>query len=180
MRRFAFCLLVFLFVSSFAIAEKKRDPLNNQEIDELREVAQEPNKRLALLIKYMKARMLAIQQLQADPKIADRNQQIHDLLDDFNYLHDEFDDNLDMYTRQAADFRKALKSAVEAYSDWQLRLRTLKDTSKPDEAKQFGFVLETALENVNAGADETRELLAEQEREKKGKKEKKDPLTQKE
>jgi hypothetical protein len=180
MRRFALLLLVLLGATSLASAEKKRDPLNTQEIDELREAAQEPNKRLALLIKYMKARMLAIQQLQADPKIVDRDQQIHDLLDDFNYLHDEFDDNLDMYTRQSTDFRKALKSAVEAYSDWQLRLRTLKDTAKPDETRKFGFVLETALENVNAGADETRELLAEQERAKKGKKEKKDPLTEKE
>jgi hypothetical protein len=180
MSRVLLWTLVLLCISPFASAEKKRDPLNTQEIDELREAAQDPNKRLALLIKYMKARMLAVQQLQVDPNIADRNKQIHDLLDDFNYLHDEFDDNLDMYTRQAADFRKALKTAVEAYSDWQLRLRTLKDTAKPEETKQFGFVLETALENVNAGSDETRELLAEQERAKKGKKEKKDPLTEKE
>lgn len=180
MKRVVSCVLLFLFACSFATAERKRDPLNSQEIDELREAAQEPNKRLALLIKYMKARMLAIQQLQTDPKIADRNKQIHDLLDDFNYLHDELDDNLDMYTRQSADFRKALKSAVEAYSDWQLRLRALKDTAKPEEAKQFGFVLETALENVNAGADTTRELLAEQERAKKGKKEEKKEVSDKE
>jgi len=181
MRRAVLCVLVFLLASYFATAERKRDPLNRQEVDELREAAQDPNKRLGLLIKYMKARMLAIQQLQADPKIADRNQHIHDLLDDFNYLQDELDDNLDMYTRQAADFRKALKTAVEAYSDWQLRLRTLKDTAKPEETKLYGFVLETALENVNAGADTTRELLAEQERAKHGKKEqKKDPLADKE
>jgi hypothetical protein len=52
-----------------------------------------------------------------------------------------------------------------------VKLRTLKETSKSEELKQYSFSLETAVENVNAGADTSRELLAEQEaaRKKKGK-----------
>lgn len=158
-------LLTFALLTGLCtpLAFAKRDPLSTKEVEELREATQEPEKRVALLVKYAKARMLAIQQVQADPKLADRPQQIHDLLEDFNYLHDELDDNLDMYTRQKSDFRKALKLAIEAYSEWQVQLRALKESAKPEELKEFSFALETAFENVNAGADTTRELLAEQE-----------------
>lgn len=153
-----------------------RDPLTDEEIDQLRETAQMPNKRIELFIKFINARVLAMQQVQSDPKLTDRPKQIHDLLEDFNYLTDQLDDNLDMYSRQKADFRKSLKKAIEAYSDWQLKLRTLKETAKPEELKQFSFSLETAVENVNAGADTTREMLAEQEaaHKKKGKDDKED------
>jgi hypothetical protein len=162
-----FAAMLMLCAPAFA----GRDPLTDEEVDQLRETAQMPNKRIELFIKFITARMLAIQQVGADPKLTDRPKQIHDLLEDFNYLTDQLDDNLDMYSRQKADFRKSLKKAIEAYSDWQVKLRTLKETTKPDELKEFSFSLETAVENVNAGADTTRELLAEQEaaRKKKGK-----------
>lgn len=164
-------LITLLLANSFAFAGS-RDPLTPKEADELRDVKEFPNKRIELLIKFAKARMLAIQQVQSDPKLTDRPQQLHDLLEDFNFLTDELDDNLDMYTRQKADFRKSLKLAIEAYSDWQVRLRTLKESMKPEELKTFKFALDTAVENVNAGADTSRELLAEQEQSKKLKKEK--------
>jgi hypothetical protein len=159
---------------SLALPAFARDPLNPKEVDELREAKQMPNKRIELLVKYAKARMLAIQQVIADPKLSDRPQQIHDLLEDFNLLTDELDDNLDMYTREKADFRKSLKLAIEAYSDWQVNLRIIKEMAKPEELKHFSFSLETAIENVNAGADTTRELLAEQEVAKEKKKNKSD------
>jgi hypothetical protein len=174
MKRILALLATALLLSAPALAA--RDPLTDQEIDQLREAAQMPNKRVELFLKFISARMLAIQQVQSDPKLTDRPKQIHDLLEDFNYLTDQLDDNLDMYSRQKADFRKALKEAIEAYSDWQVKLRTLKETSKPEELKQYSFSLETAVENVNAGADTSRELLAEQEaaRKKKGKNDKDD------
>jgi hypothetical protein len=172
------CLLAVLCAPVFA---DRRDPLTTKEVDELRDNAQNADKRIALLIKFTKARMLAIQQVLSDPKLQDRPQQIHDLLDDFNYLNDELDDNLDMYTRHGDDFRKALKLAIEAYSDWQVKLRALKQNSTPADLKQYGFVLDTAIESVNSGADTTRELLAEQEQAAKEKKEKKkDPTVERE
>jgi hypothetical protein len=166
-------LLLSLTFPAFA-----RDPLNPKEVDELREAKQMPNERIKLLVQFARARMLAIQQVLADPKLTDRPQQVHDLLDDFNILTDELDDNLDMYTREKADFRKSLKLAIEAYSEWQVKLRTIKQSAKPDELKQFSFALDTAVENVNAGADTTRELLAEQEAS-KGKKKNKDDKEEK-
>src|SRR4051794_23942108 len=95
--------LTCLLVSSVSARGPKatRDPLNPKEVDELRETTQDPPKRLKLLVSYASARMLAIHQLRTDPKLAeDRGQQIHDLLEDFNAIAEELDDNLDMYTRQ--------------------------------------------------------------------------------
>jgi hypothetical protein len=174
MKRLLALLAAMLMLCAPAFAG--RDPLTDEEVDQLRETAQMPNKRIELFLKFINARMLALQQVQSDPKLTDRPKQIHDLLDDFNALTDQLDDNLDMFSRQKADFRKSLKKAIEAYSDWQVKLRTVKESAKPEELKEFSFSLETATENVNAGADTSRELLAEQEaaRKKKGKDDKDD------
>ena len=173
--------LLLLCTLSLPVFAGSRDPLTTKEVDQLRDAAQDGDKRITLLVRFTTARMLAIQQVLADPKLKDRPKQIHDLLDDFNYLNDELDDNLDMYTRHGDDFRKALKLAIEAYSDWQLKLRALKQNSTPADLKQYGFVLETAIESVNSGADTTRELLAEQEQAARDKKkQKKDPTIEQE
>src|SRR5271166_4799455 len=77
---------------------QRRDPLNEKEIDEMRESADWPDKRLELMTGFARARMAAIEQLRADPKAAkDRPTQIHDLLQDFTALVDEIEDNIDMY-----------------------------------------------------------------------------------
>jgi len=90
-------LLLLLFLS-LAASARKRDPLTEAETDQLREVAMEPYKRLKLLIKFTEARLVAIDQVRIDPKLAkDRGKQIHDLLEDFTALLDEINDNLDQY-----------------------------------------------------------------------------------
>jgi hypothetical protein len=157
------CASLLLPASSFAGG--KRDPLTEAEVDQLREATQEPNKRIKLIVKFAKARMLAIDQLRSDPKLADtRGKQIHDLLEDFDFIADELDRNLDMFSRQKNDLRKALKEAIEAYTDWQLKLRSLQhaDTTNPKalaELREYEFILESATETVNAGLDTARELL---------------------
>ena len=160
-------ILTALVAASYA-GKLRRDPLNDLETDELREVAQEPIKRLKLYIKYAGARMTAIDQMRSDPKLAaDRGRQIHDLLEDFTNIVDELDDNVDMYHECGADLRKPLKEVIEADSDWQLRLRTLKEAPASDpnaakEAKDYYFVLESSIDSVNESADNARKVLAEQ------------------
>ena len=60
-------LLVVLLLTMMAPAARKRDPLTDAEADQLREVALEPGKRLKLYIKFAEARLVAIDQLRADP-----------------------------------------------------------------------------------------------------------------
>src|SRR5947209_18178955 len=72
-----------------------RDPLTDKEVDQLRETAIEPEKRLKLMVEFTRARMLAIDQLRSDPKMGkDRGKRMHDLLEDIATLIDEIDDNV--------------------------------------------------------------------------------------
>lgn len=141
-------------------AAQRHDPLNPKEIDEMREAADYPNKRLELMSGFARARITSIDQLRADPKAAkDRPSQIHDLLQEFIYLLDEIDDNIDMYATHQTDMRKGLKLVIEADSEWQLQLRKLKDQSPSEELDQYSFVLANATEAVQDTGDSARKEL---------------------
>ncbi len=156
--------VILVSLTSLAAAQvKNRDPLTEQEVDQMRETADVPNKRLELMIGFARARMKSIEDLRAASKIPpDRPAKIHDLLQDFLALLDEMDDNIDMYGAHKTDMRKGLKLLIEADSEWQLQLRQIKDQSPPEELQQYSFVLANAKEAVSDSAQSTRETLEEQ------------------
>lgn len=163
----AYLTLTLLIVLPVRAQVRDRDPLNEKEVDQLRETAIEPEKRLKLMVDFTKARMVAIEQLRSDPKMAkDRSRKIHDLLEDVASLVDEVDDNVQNYSERSADLRKPLKQVVEMDSDFQAKLRELKaaadDPKNVDEAADYKFSLEDAIDSVNRSADATRRLLEEQ------------------
>lgn len=147
-----------------------REPLNEKEIDQLRETAQEPEKRLKLMVDFARARLATIDQMRGDPRFAaDRGPRVHDLLEDFTKLVDEIGDNLDDYAGRQADLRKALKFVIQGSSEFQLKLRTLKEQgagagdAAKNETGDYTFALQNAIEAVNTNLDDARKLLAEQE-----------------
>lgn len=147
-----------------------REPLNEKEIDELREVAQQPDKRLKLMVQFARARLATIEQLRGEPRFAaDRGARVHDLLEDFTKLVDEMGDNIDDYVDHKEDLRKALKTVIEGDTEFQLKLRTLKEQGPGAGAKagseigDYTFVLQNAIEAVNISLDDARKLLDEQE-----------------
>ncbi len=159
-------LLGLCFLLAVALCQsvaQRRDPLNEKEVDEMRESADSPNKRLELMVKFARERINSIDQLRADAKTAkDRPMQIHDLLEDFTSILDEISDNLDMYASHKADMRKGLGLLVEASSEWQLKLRQLKEQSPPEELDRYSFALANASDAVHDGADDARKELQEQ------------------
>ena len=166
-RLFAYLMLTLLIALPVRAQVRDRDPLTEKEVDQLRETAIEPEKRLKLMVEFTKARMVAIEQLRTDPKLAkDRGQKIHDLLEDLASLVDEVDDNIENYSQRSADLRKPLKQVVEMDSDFQGKLRELKaaseDAKNVDEASDYKFSLEDAIDSVNRSAEATRKLLEEQ------------------
>jgi hypothetical protein len=159
----ALLLLSLLFLWLGNLAAQKRDPLNEKEVDEMRESADWPDKRLELLVKFARARMTAIDELKANGKTAkDRPMQIHDLLEDFTSLMDEIEDNVEMYGSHNADMRKGLSLLIEANSEWQLQLRRLKQQSPPEELDQFSFVLTNATDAVGDIGDDARQEMQKQ------------------
>ena len=153
-------------VTSLAGAQvKNRDPLTDKEVDQMRETADFPDKRLELMIGFARGRLKSIEDLRAASKIPpDRPAKIHDLLQDFLALLDEIDDNIDVYGEHKTDMRKGLKLLIEADSEWQLQLRQLKEQSPPEELLQYSFVLANAKEAVNDSAQSSRETLEEQDK----------------
>jgi len=153
-------------------AEKRREPLTEAEIDQLRDQAQEPNLRLTLYIKFARERLDALDKMRSDPKTTDRGTQTHDGLQNFLDVYDELNDNIDTYEDRKTDFRKALNSVIEADIEFQAKLRALQSSSNtnPAETKVYEFLLQTALDTVDSSIKDHRELLAEQEQEAKHKK----------
>ena len=157
----AWILLVFLSASLWA--QRRHDPLNDKEIDQLRETAQEPEKRMKLYVHFTKARMDLIQQMRTDPKLmGEKGEEMNSLLNDLATLVDETDDNLDQFNGRSQDLRKPLKLIIEMDSDFQVKLAELKRTSTEQQIRLYGFALENALDSVNESADSARAMLADQ------------------
>ncbi len=161
--RLAFLLTAFL-VS--AAAAQHRDPLNRAESDQIRDAADDPAKRLALFVKFAKARLDSIEQLRADPKAEDRGVKIRDLLQDFGDIIDELDDNIDDYADKNTDLRKPLKEIIEADTEFQGKLKALADAAGDSrtaaEAREYKFVLQDSTDSLNSDLDNAKKLLADQ------------------
>jgi len=168
-RMLAVLLCIVVCVVAVVAQIGGREPLNQKEISDLRDTAQEPEKRMTLMVQFARARLATIEQLRGDPRFAaDRGPRIHDLLEDFTKLVDEMGDNIDDYSTRKEDLRKALKVVIEGDTDMQLKLRSLKEQGpgaggKTAEVQEYTFVLQSATEAVNTGLDDARKLLAEQE-----------------
>jgi hypothetical protein len=148
-----------------AWAQRQHDPFTSAEIDQIRDVSWEPQQRLSLYVKFARERLVAMEQMRNDPKTKDRAQQTHDKLDDFVLIYDELNDNIDTYVDRRNDVRKPLKLIIDADSEFQSKLLALKEAANvpPEEAKQYEFVLSTALDTLKNSADDHRNLLAEQQ-----------------
>ena len=165
-------LVCLLFPSTWA--QRRRDPLNPLEVDQLRDAAQDPEQRIKLFIQFSRARLVALEQVRNDPKVTDRAQQTHDKLQDFLDVYDELNDNIDTFVDRKADLRKPLKGVIEADNEFQAKLRALKASAEAskEEVQQYQFLLANVLDTVDESAQDHRQLLTEQEEEAKRKKKK--------
>jgi hypothetical protein len=165
---------LLLVATGVAAQQRQHDPLNNLEIDKIRDAAQKPEVRLKLYVEFARERLDSLQKAEQDAKATDRDTRMHDALQDFVDIYDELDDNVDTFADRGEDIRKAIRPVVEADTEFGSKLRAFKaqleHSSKQSE--EFDFLLGTALDAVDDGAKDHRDLLAEQEAMFKNKKEK--------
>ena len=179
MRRTSWRIPVFLLLSLVmmlpGMAEKRYDPLNQKEIDDLREANMEPEKRLKLFVTYARARLVSLEEARANPKTANRGEVTHEWLTDFLDIYDELDDNVEMYVQRKEDFRKPIQAVIEADTEFQSKLLALRDAAGVSlaEFKQYEFALKSALETLDSGAENHKQVLKDLEEEAKKKKKKK-------
>jgi hypothetical protein len=159
--------LVFALLAAglAAYAQHRRDPLTQPEIDQIRDASWEPRQRLTLYVQFARVRLVKLEQMRGDPKTTNRARQTHDLLDDFQLLYDELNDNIETYVDRKDDIRKPLKSIIEADTEFQAKLRALKDApdAKPEESRQYEFVLTNVIDSVDTSTEDHKKLLEDQE-----------------
>ena len=163
------CCAFFLLLSP-ALAEQKSDPLTPLEVDQLRDTA--TDLRLKLYVAFARARLATLDKARSDPKTADRGLATHDGLQDFLDVYDELNENIDTYVGRKSDLRKALKTVIDGDTEFQAKLRALRDdaTAKKEEQEHYEFLLTNALETLDSSVQDHRQLLSEQEEAAKHKK----------
>jgi len=172
MKRHLVFAALLLATCLLARAQHQSDPLTAAEIDQLRDAALEPEQRLKLYVEFARARLVSLEQMRADPKTTDRAHKTHALLEDFLTIYDELNDNIDNFVARKDDLRKPLKLIIEGDTDFQAKLRALRDSvsAKPGEAKEYEFTLSNAIETVDNAVVDHRQLLTDQEEAAKQKK----------
>jgi hypothetical protein len=159
------CLALLLVTGPVALGQKHRDPLTQAEIDQIRDASWEPRERLTLYVSFARARLVKLEQMRSDPKTKNRPRQTHDILDDFQLLYDELNDNIDTYVDRKDDIRTPLKVVIDADNEFQAKLRALKDAADvpATETREYEFVLTNVLEAVDTASEDHKKLLADQE-----------------
>lgn len=156
------CTVLLLAGGAFrCLAQVQNDPLNEDQVDKVRDAADRPNDRIKLYMKFIDQRMSAIKDLTSNSKetnIDNRPEQIRDKIEEFTRLVDELQDNLDNYNSEHADIRKSLKDLVAASAKWPDALN--KAASDPG----YDFARKTALNAAESVSDQSKKMQNEQEK----------------
>jgi len=146
-------------------SRRAASPLNPLEIDQLRDAMLDPDIRLKLYVQFSRDRITKLEQMRSDPKTTDRAHQTHDMLEDFLAVYNELNDNIDMYVGRKDDIRKPLKAVIEADTEFQSKLRAIKNAanSTAAEVTQYEFLLTDALDTVDSSAEDHRKTVTEVE-----------------
>jgi hypothetical protein len=154
-RRLSLALVLFAVMLPLR-AQRDESVLAEAEVDQLRDAAYYPNERVLVFIKLLDTRNKAIQDLYAHPRRPGREQDTHDLLQQFTAIADELNDNLDDYGPRHRDIRKALPKLLEATERWSSNLK-----SPPDD-EAYNISRKLALEAIRDLHEETTHLIEDQ------------------
>jgi hypothetical protein len=131
-----------------ALAQSKKDPLTDQQIEDVREAGDQPLQRIKLFVGYVDERAKGIHTVSADPIAQNKGLRLHNLMEEFTRLSDELQDNMDNFDQQHADLRKVLKEIVDKTGEWGTIL------NEPKPSPQYDFSRKTAID-ANQSAHET-------------------------
>jgi hypothetical protein len=149
-------ILLTLALSAPLCAQRPEASLTEGEIEQIRESAYVANDRVLVFVKLIDARVKTLQDLYAKPRRPGREQDTHDLLEQFTALADELNDNLDDYGPRHRDIRKALPKLVEATERWATAIKT------PPDNESYNVQRKLALETIHDLRDEATQMIDEQ------------------
>ncbi len=155
LRRLSLALLVLTLAPPLH-AQRTDTALSESEIEQLREAAYVPNDRVLVFIKLLDTRNKTIQDLFAHPRKPGREQDTHDLMEEFTAIADELNDNLDDYGPHHRDIRKSLPKLLDATERWSSNLKT------PPDNEAYNVSRRLALEAIRDLREEATQLMEEQ------------------
>jgi hypothetical protein len=151
------CLLLAL-VPGFApaFAQSRKDPLTDQQIEEVREAGDQPVVRIKLFIGYIDERAKGIHTINADPIAQNKPSRLHNLFDEFTRLCDDLQDNMDAFHDQHADLRKVLKEVEDKTGEWATIL------NEPKASTQYDFLRKTAIDSNQSAHEAATQMIADE------------------
>lgn len=137
-------------------AQRRESAMSEAEVEKLRDSAYNPPDRVLVFVDFLDLRIKQIDKLSTGKRQAGREEDIHDLMEQFTSILDDFDDNLSDYGKYHRDIRKVLPKVVAATERWATALRT------PPEHASYSVTRKLALESLADIKDSATKLIEEQ------------------
>ena len=137
-------------------AQNDDHSLSDAEVEQLRDSAYFPRDRVVVFVKFLDERSNALHELFAHPRRPGREQDAHDLLEQFTSIANELEDNLDDYGTRHSDIRKSLPKLLEATDRWSSTLKS------PPDNEAYNVSRKLALEAIRDLREDATELIASQ------------------
>ena len=144
-----------LFLPRLA-AQQRESALSDAEVEKLRDSAYFPPARVLAFIDFLDQRTKQIDKIATGKRQPGREEDIHDLMEQFASIADDFDDNLEDYGKYHRDVRKVLPKVVSAAERWATSLRT------PPEDATYSVTRKLALDSLADVSESATKLIEEQ------------------
>ncbi|MBI3680490.1 MAG: hypothetical protein HY235_08840 [Acidobacteria bacterium] len=143
-------LLLCLTLASTLPLAAQRDFLTADEADQVR-LAQEPNERLKLYVKFARQRIALVEQLVAKEK-AGRSALIHETLSDYIKIIEAIDTVSDDALKRKLNIDQGVVSVAEAEKQFGASLERIR-ALKPKDISRFEDALANAIETTGASIE---------------------------
>lgn len=134
-----------------------RDFLSADEVEQVR-LAQEPNERLMLYLKFAEKRIALVDQLLAHDKPG-RSLMIHDALDDYSKIIEAIDTVGDDALRRKLPIDKGVEEVGKSEKTFLEKLNKI-EPSDPRDLSRYEFVLQSAIDTTSDSLDLAKENVA--------------------
>ena len=130
--------------------------LSDAEVEILREKAPVPQERVLAFIGFLEDRTKAIEKLTTLKRHPGRDEDIHDMMEQFTSIANDLQDNLDEYNRRHKDVRKSLLKLEAAMERWATVLKS------PPDNEAFNLSRKLALDAILDVRESVKTMIPEQ------------------